>query len=35
VYVQEGSITFEVQGKPAATLKPGEAFIPPRAKSTT
>ena len=26
VYVQEGSITFETQGKPAATLKPGEAF---------
>ncbi len=26
VYVQEGSITFETQGKPAVTLKPGEAF---------
>jgi quercetin dioxygenase-like cupin family protein len=26
VYVQEGSITFEAQGKPPATLKPGEAF---------
>ncbi len=26
VYVQEGSITFEAQGKPPVTLKPGEAF---------
>lgn len=26
VYVQEGSITFEAQGKSAVTLKPGEAF---------
>ena len=26
VYVQEGSVTFEAQGKPAVTLKPGEAF---------
>lgn len=26
VYVQEGSVILEVQGKPAATLKAGEAF---------
>lgn len=26
VYIQEGSVTFETQGKPAVTLKPGEAF---------
>lgn len=26
VYLQEGSITFEAQGKPPVTLKPGEAF---------
>jgi len=26
VYVQEGSIAFEAQGKPAVTLKPCEAF---------
>jgi quercetin dioxygenase-like cupin family protein len=26
VYVQEGSLTVEVQGKSAVTLKPGEAF---------
>lgn len=26
VYVQDGSIMFEAQGKPAVTLKPGEAF---------
>jgi quercetin dioxygenase-like cupin family protein len=26
VYIQEGSLTFEAQGKPAVTLKPGEAF---------
>jgi quercetin dioxygenase-like cupin family protein len=26
VYVLDGSITLEVQGKPAATLKAGEAF---------
>lgn len=26
VYLQEGAITFEAQGKPAVTLKPGEAF---------
>jgi|SRR5579872_2138759 len=26
VYVQEGSITFEAQGKSAVTVKPGEAF---------
>ncbi len=26
VYVQEGSVIFEAQGKPAVTLKPGEAF---------
>jgi quercetin dioxygenase-like cupin family protein len=26
VYIQEGSITLEVQGKPAVTLKQGEAF---------
>ena len=26
VYVEEGSVTVEVQGKPAVTLKPGEAF---------
>ena len=26
MYVQEGSITFETQGKPSATLKSGEAF---------
>src|ERR1035441_3680177 len=26
VYIQEGSVTLEVQGKPAVTLKPGEAF---------
>ena len=26
VYIQEGSVIFEAQGKPAVTLKPGEAF---------
>jgi len=26
VYIQECSVTFEAQGKPAVTLKPGEAF---------
>jgi quercetin dioxygenase-like cupin family protein len=26
VYVLDGSVTLEVQGKPAKTLKPGEAF---------
>jgi len=26
VYIQDGSVTFEAQGKPAVTLKPGEAF---------
>ena len=26
VYIQEGSVTVETQGKPAVTLKPGEAF---------
>ena len=26
VYVEEGSVTVEVQGKPTVTLKPGEAF---------
>ncbi len=26
VYIEEGSITFEAQGKAAVTLKPGEAF---------
>ena len=26
VYIQEGSVTFEAQGKPAVILKPGEAF---------
>lgn len=26
VYVEEGSISFEAQGKSAVTLKPGEAF---------
>lgn len=26
VYVEEGSIIFEAQGKPPVTLKPGEAF---------
>jgi quercetin dioxygenase-like cupin family protein len=26
VYIQEGSVVFEAQGKPAVTLKPGEAF---------
>src|ERR1700723_2908187 len=26
VYIQEGAVTFEAQGKPAVTLKPGEAF---------
>jgi quercetin dioxygenase-like cupin family protein len=26
VYIEEGSVTVEVQGKPAVTLKPGEAF---------
>lgn len=26
VYIEEGSITFEAQGKSAVTLKPGEAF---------
>ena len=25
-YVQEGSVIFEAQGKPAVTLKPGETF---------
>src|ERR1700732_5581780 len=25
VYIQEGSVAFESQGKPAATVKPGEA----------
>ena len=27
VYIQEGSVIFEAQGKPAVTLKPGEALI--------
>ena len=26
VYIAEGSVTFEAQGKPTITLKPGEAF---------
>jgi len=26
VYIQEGSVMFEAQGKPAVTLKAGEAF---------
>jgi len=26
VYIQEGSVTFEAQDKPAVTLKPGESF---------
>src|SRR5207247_10535851 len=26
VYIQDGSVIFEAQGKPAATLKRGEAF---------
>ncbi len=26
VYIEEGSVTFQAQGKPAVTLKPGEAF---------
>jgi len=26
VYIEEGSVILEVQSKPAATLKPGEAF---------
>jgi quercetin dioxygenase-like cupin family protein len=26
VYIQEGSVTLEVQGKPAVSLKAGEAF---------
>src|SRR5271165_639495 len=26
VYIQEGSVTLEVQGKPAVTLKAGESF---------
>ncbi len=26
VYIQEGSVIFEAQGKPAKTLKPGESF---------
>jgi quercetin dioxygenase-like cupin family protein len=26
VYISEGSVIFEAQGKPAKTLKPGEAF---------
>jgi quercetin dioxygenase-like cupin family protein len=26
VYIEDGSVTFEAQGKPAVTLKPGEAF---------
>jgi len=26
VYIQEGSVTFEAQGKAAVVLKPGEAF---------
>ena len=26
VYIQDGSVIFEAQGKPAVTLKPGEAF---------
>jgi len=26
VYILEGSVTLEVQGKPSATLKAGEAF---------
>ena len=26
MYLESGSITFEAQGKPAVTLKPGEAF---------
>jgi quercetin dioxygenase-like cupin family protein len=26
VYIQEGAVIFEAQGKPAVTLKPGQAF---------
>jgi len=26
VYIQEGSVTLEIEGKPAATVKAGEAF---------
>jgi quercetin dioxygenase-like cupin family protein len=26
VYIETGSVTFEAQGKPAVTLKPGESF---------
>jgi|ERR1700676_365979 quercetin dioxygenase-like cupin family protein len=26
VYIEKGSVIFEAQGKPAATLKPGESF---------
>jgi len=26
VYIQEGSVIFEAQGKPAVTLKPGDSF---------
>lgn len=26
VYIEKGSVIFEAQGKPAVTLKPGEAF---------
>jgi quercetin dioxygenase-like cupin family protein len=26
VYVESGSVTVEIEGKPAATLKPGDAF---------
>lgn len=26
VYIEEGSVTFQAQGKPTVTLKPGEAF---------
>jgi quercetin dioxygenase-like cupin family protein len=26
VYIESGSVTFEAQGKPAKTLKPGESF---------
>ena len=30
VYIQDGSVIFEAQGKPAVTLKPGEAFTTAR-----
>jgi hypothetical protein len=35
VCIQEGSVTFEVQGKSAVTLKPDEAFTLRRARYTT